>query len=137
MSDTLISDQMIRFESIRSRYNDYSRLEFRFKPRYEGGMKMDIYVRNTRTTDKRTYTIVIWEGAAAWDFFTYQAMFISLICSVICCICILKMCKVTLSSLCGCCSIPFSHSSDRRANNRDENERERDRPMNRNRELRF
>lgn len=36
--ETIISDGLINFESQRSRYNDYSRIDFRFQPQTESGM---------------------------------------------------------------------------------------------------
>ena len=63
-------------------------------------MDLEVFVRNLKKTDRRTFIIVVWEGSSAFEFVTYQAMFISLVTSIIMCICCVKIMQSVLHRCC-------------------------------------
>ena len=48
--EVLISNAMINFEQSRSYYNDYSQIDFRFRPQHTDGMQIDIFVKSLKET---------------------------------------------------------------------------------------
>ena len=99
-TQTIINNDLINIESVNAKFYDYSRIEFRFLSRQEGGMDVDFYARNLVATKRRTFAIVVWRGMGSLDFLTYQAMFISLIASIIICICCIKITRIWLGACC-------------------------------------
>lgn len=69
--ETIISNGLINFESQRSRYNDYSRIDFRFKPSTESGMSVEIFVKNLEDTERRTFAIIVWKDIVEYDMIQY------------------------------------------------------------------
>ena len=79
---------MINFKAENDNYNDYSKVDFPIRPPTASGTIVDIYMKNLKDTQRRTFSISISEEQKANTLeVTRKTLFIAFGSIILCCIC--------------------------------------------------